>query len=98
MVLLPAKGTVHKQGAKRPKDGKKSKYRTFSLFFGISEWRRCARQRQRDPPEAPLGDLPLMHKFMLQRAVFNVFLGGVAALSTWTGLPRPPLVSVTVAN
>lgn len=54
------------------------------------------RQRQRDSSEAPLGDLLLVHKFMLQRVVLNVFLGGMAVLST--GLPHPPLVSVTVAN
>ena len=98
MVLLYAKGTVHKWGAKRPKEGKKDKYRISSFFLGISEWRRCTRQRQRDLSEARLGDLPLVHKFMLQRVVFNVFLGGVAILSTQTGLPHPPLLSVIVAN
>jgi len=36
-----AKSIVHKWGAKRPKEGKKDKYRISSFLLGRSEWRRC---------------------------------------------------------
>lgn len=98
VVLLCAKRTLHKQGEKKSKEGKKDKYRISSFFLGIGEWRKCSRQRQWYLSETPLGDLPLVHKFMLQKAVFKVFVGGVAVLSTRTGLPHPLLVPVIAAN
>lgn len=58
VVLLCATRTLHKQVEKRSKKAKKDKYRISSFFVGIGEWRKCARQRQRDLSEIPLEDLP----------------------------------------
>lgn len=78
----------------RLKRGQKKAKRTNTgslLLLGTGEWKKCARQRQRDLSETSLEDLPLVHKFLLQEAVLKVFVGGVTVLSTRTGFPHPLL-------